>query len=249
MVAAATAPPAILLAVALPSEASRPPAPTSAAQTAGGGFARVLRVRSVRWLLAGSTARLFAGFAIGAWAAPYYRSAFPDRAAEYALVNALIVAAAGTFAAVGGGVIADRLSASADGKGSDDGEANKAYLPMLGALGAIPFWVAAVRSTSFGPAMGALLCAYLLAETWYGATIAMLQGALPRRVWGTAQGTLNLVQIVANLSPWLLGALHRRGTPLRLLLSTTIPAAYMVTALCFWFAMGARRAEGRVADD
>ena len=186
----------------------------------------------------------FAGFAIGAWAAPYYRSAFPSRAAEYALLNALIVAGGGTFAAVTGGVLADKLSA----KGTD-GEANKAYLPMLGALIAIPFWLVAVRSSSFSLSMASLLLAYLAAETWYGATIAMLQGALPKRVWGTAQGTMNLMQIVANLSPLLLGYLHRRGTPLRTLLSLSVPGAYVVTALCFWRAMHARRAEGRVAED
>ena len=83
-------------------------------------------------------------------------------------------------------------------------------------------------------AMSALLAAYLLAECWYGATIAMLQGALPQRVWGTAQGSLNVVQVVANLSPLLIGALHARGAPLRQLLSVFVPGAYMVTAFCFW---------------
>jgi hypothetical protein len=120
---------------------------------------------------------------------------------------------------------------------------------LLGSLGAVPFWLLAVRAPSFGVAMGALLGAYLLAETWYGATIAMLQGALPKRVWGTAQGTLNLVQVVANLSPLILGALYRRGAPLRLLLSTAVPAAYVGTALCFWRARANRRAEGDVKDD
>lgn len=260
VVAFASLPPAILLALALPSEkqpaataAASPsipaaaPAASSASVSAArqqGSFARVLSVRSVRWLLLGATARLFAGFAIGAWAAPYYRSAFPSRQEEYAFCNALIVAGGGTFAAVSGGVLADRLSA-----GGAKSEANKGLLPMLGALGAIPFWLVAVRSSHFPLAMGSLLCAYLCAETWYGATIAMLQGALPRRVWGTAQGTLNLVQIVANTSPLLLGALHRRGAPLRTLLSVTIPAAYVVTALCFGRAVAARKAEGEVKED
>ena len=142
--------------------------------------------------------RLFAGFAIGAWAAPYYRSAFPTRQSQFALVNALIVAGGGTTAAVSGGVIA-ALSAM------EGGEANKGLLPLGGALIAISFWLLAVRTLNFHLAMGSLLLAYLAAETWYGATIAMMQGALPRSVWGTAQGTLNLVQIVANLSPLLLG--------------------------------------------
>ena len=97
--------------------------------------------------------------------------------------------------------------------------------------------------------MASLLAAYLCAETWYGATIAMMQGALPRSVWGTAQGTLNLVQIVANLSPLLLGSLVRRGVALRLLLSVTIPASYVATALCFWRARVERIREGPVKED
>ena len=183
-VALATAPPAILLSFALPNDtpaaapaaksstAAATPAAPPASATASSGFGRVLSVASVRWLLAGVTCRLFAGFAIGAWAAPYYRSAFPSRAREYAILNALIVAGGGTFAAVGGGVLADRLSADsaaggAAGGAAGSGEANKALLPIVGALTAIPFWLLAIQSSHFGLSMFALLCTYLAAETWY----------------------------------------------------------------------------------
>ena len=252
IVAASTIPPALLLNVALPREqatTTAAPAATTPAKakkpsgSGSGGFARVFSTPSVRWILLGATTRLFAGFAIGAWAAPYYRSAFPTRQSQFALVNALIVAGGGTTAAVTGGVIADKLSAM------EGGEANKGLLPLCGALIAIPFWLLAVRTLNFHLAMGSLLLAYLAAETWYGATIAMMQGALPRSVWGTAQGTLNLVQIVANLSPLLLGSLVRRGVALRLLLSVTIPASYVATALCFWRARVERIREGPVKED
>ena len=46
--------------------------------------------------------------------------------------------------------------------------------------------------------MGWLLVAYLLAETWFGATISFLQGGLPPSVWGTAQGLLNVVQVAGK---------------------------------------------------
>ena len=96
-------------------------------------------------------------------------------------------------------------------------------------------------------AAGALLLAYLCAECWFGATIAMLQGALPSSVWGTAQGALNVVQVAATLSPLLMGALYRRGTPLRALLSWVVPLAYVATAACFSRAMAARKAEAAAA--
>ena len=51
------------------------------------------------------------------------------------------------------------------------------------------------------------------------------------------------VQVVSSLAPLLLGTLYRRGAPLRLLLSVSVPAAYALTALCFWRAMAAREAE------
>ena len=250
IVAASVAPPAALLAYAL-REPPRPASVNAAAQKAASPtgaspadkLVAVLRPRSVRWLLCGAAARLFSGFAIGAWAAPYFRSAFPSHAAQYALCNALIVAGGGTFSAVCGGVIADQLTSAPSASRKVAEPHRAALIPMLGSLLAIPFWLCAVRSTSFGVAMCGLLAAYLLAECWYGATIAMLQGALPQRVWGTAQGSLNVVQVVANLSPLLLGALHARGAPLRHLLSVAVPAAYVTTALCFWRAMVNRKSE------
>ena len=60
--------------------------------------------------------------------------------------------------------------------------------------------------------LGFWLLAYLAAETCFGAAIAMPQGALPKRVWGTAQGLLNVVQIAGNASPLLIGAAVQRGT-------------------------------------
>ena len=288
---------------------------SSAGNPGAGGAALGVRVRgvlsiaSVRWLLAGTAARLFAGFAIGAWTAPYYRSTFPTRAASYSLVNALIVAGGGTVAVIGGGVAADVVSRA----GTRPERA--ALIPAIGSLLAIPFWVVAVRSDHFGVAMGALLAAYLCAESWFGATIAMLQGAVPPAICGTAQGLLNAVQVgsllpvtyslpptschlppvtyflsptpytyfplptsyhlhaitgtgsdigtgsgtgrahpspldlrhavqvASSLSPPLIGALYRRGVPLRLLLSLAVPGAYVVTAACFVRSAAWRRRE------
>jgi hypothetical protein len=198
----------------------------------------VLRIKSVRWLLCGATARLFAGFAIGAWTAPYYRTAFASRSAAYSIVNAMIVAGGGTVAVVGGGIAADRLTNA--GKRPE----RAAWIPMVGALVAIPFWLAAVRSDRFVVAMACLLGSYLCAETWFGATITMLLGAVPTRIQGAAQGLLNCVQVLSSLSPPLIGALYRGGVPLRLLLSLLVPGSYALTALCFWRAAGARQAEG-----
>ena len=249
LVAASVIPPALLLMVALrESRQSASPRdvaalPTAQAESPWASIKSVLRVKSVRWLLLGTGTRLFAGFAIGAWSAPYYRSAFPSNAAQYSFINALIVAGAGSLSTVAGGVMAD---AATNSRSAEAKPHRAALLPIIGSLAAIPFWVAAVRSTSFNLAMAGLLAAYLFAECWYGATIAMLQGALPSTIWGAAQGSLNVVQIFGNLSPLLIGSFVSRGVPLQLLMSWTVPVAYVATAFCFWQAMRARYSESQM---
>ena len=252
LVGLSSLPPMILLAVSLPSRsASAAPSATTTAKGTGAVVAaasparrsvrvavlEVLSIRSVRWLLAGAAARLFAGFAIGAWVAPYYRAAFPTHVSTFSLLFAAIVAGGGTVAVVCGGLASDRVTNA--GRRPE----RAAYIPAVGALLAIPFWLVGVRSDHFGLALLGLLGAYLCAETWFGATIAMLQAAVPRAISGTAQGMLNVIQIFSSLSPPLIGFLYRRGAPLRLLLSLLVPGAYVLTALCFWRAGLARAAE------
>ena len=149
-VAAASAVPALCLALLI-KEPPRPEAAAAAAAAAagsgggGGGAARgsrpaqVLRVASVRLVLAAAAARLFSGFAIGAWCAPFYRTYFPAHTRQFAVLNALIVAGGGTLATVMGGVLSDRLTSG--GKGH-----LAAYVPALGSLVAIPCWVAAMQA-------------------------------------------------------------------------------------------------------
>ena len=100
-----------------------------------------------------------------------------------------------------------------------------------------------MHARSFLPSMGWLLAEYLLAESWFGATISFMQAGLPSRVWGTAQGLLNVVQIAGNASPLLIGAAVQRGMPLRTILSVAVPAGYLSCALFFVLAARARRRE------
>ncbi len=213
--------------------------PAAMAATAGGAaspFRRVLSVGSVRLLLAAVAVRFFAGFAIGAWTPPFYRAAFPSHTREFALWNAVIVAGGGSLSAVAGGVLCDRLSRG--------GRPHRAVLvPLIGSLVAAPFWVLAMQARSFYTSIGALFCAYLAAESWFGASIALLQGSLSPAVWGTAQGLLNMVQVVGNASPILVAALVRRGYALRLVLSLLVPLSYLACALLFGLAGTARKAE------
>jgi len=92
-----------------------------------------------------------------------------------------------------------------------------------------------------------LLLAYLAGECWFGPFTSALQGALPQDVWGSAQGLVNALQIVSNGSPLLIGALMRRGVPLRSMLTVLIPTSHAVSAALFLAASRARREEERRA--
>ncbi len=257
-VAASSVPPALLLCLTLreqqpPQQPPPPPPPPQQLPAPAPGTGRgakevtpgappgrlsvVFGVRSVRLLLAATAARFFAGFAIGAWLAPFYRGAFPARSRLFSILNALIISVAGSLSVVAGGIASD----VATGGGSHPHRA--ALVPTVGSLVAIPFWLGAMHAPNFFVSMGCLLCAYLAAECWYGATTAMVQSALPRAVWGTGQGMINAVQIAGNASPVIIGTLVRRGAPLRTLLSFVVPGAYAVCAALFWLASRARRDE------
>ena len=254
VVAAASATPALLLALVTragdaatsskvpssSSSSSSPPAKatgaTAGAVAAPSRLSQVLAVPSVRLVLLAAAARLFSGFAIGAWAAPFYRTHFGGNARQFAVLNALVVAGGGTLSTVLGGMLSDRLTRGGRG-------AAAALVPALGSVLATPCWVCAMQSRAFLPSMAWLLAAYLLAESWFGATISFMQSGLPPHVWGTAQGLLNVVQIAGNASPLLIGTMLQRGVPLRTLLTVAVPAGYLTCALLFLLAARERRSE------
>ena len=228
---------AALSAPAIPTApAGKSPAAEVAPAAEATGYRAVLAVPSVCLLLAASAARFFAGFAIGAWTAPFYRLYFPSHAASFSLLNAVVVSGAGSLSVISGGWLSDRACRM--------GTPHRAALiPAVGSLLAIPFWLVAMQASNFYVSMASLFAAYVCAECWYGVTISMMQAGLPPSVWGTAQGMLNMVQIVGNASPVLIGALLRRGASLRTLATVVTPASYVVCALLFWLASRSRRAE------
>jgi hypothetical protein len=56
---------------------------------------QVFSSKTARLVYAAAAVRFMAGFAIGIWGAPYFRGAFPEDAAQYAVINAAIVAVGG----------------------------------------------------------------------------------------------------------------------------------------------------------
>ena len=202
----------------------------------------ILSIPRVQWLFAGSFLRFCSGLCIGVWAAPYYKLAFPDDASSYAVVNALIVGLCGVTSGVLGGVIADKSASWVTTSGKDE-NAGRLVVPIVGSLLAVPAWYLTVHASSFENAMLWLAIEYLVAECWFGPTVAVLQSEVGKQQGGTAQGLFTLSGAIGNFAPSLLGILYGQQSSmsdslnnsevLSNLLANAVCVGYALSAACF----------------
>lgn len=137
-----------------------------------GDLARLLAEPTVALLLLASAFRFLAGFTIGVWIVPFYRGRFPGSiGAEFAIIKSAVNGLAGSVSATGGGVLADKLA-------KRDPRA-QFWVPALGGMLAIPFWLGTLGAPSLEASLGCLFFEYLLAECWFGPTVTQLQAAAP----------------------------------------------------------------------
>ncbi|CAM9443933.1 unnamed protein product [Phaeothamnion confervicola] len=187
--------------------------------------------------MAAAAFRFCAGYGIGVWSAPYFRGAFPGFEAQYAIINACVVAGGGVASSLLGGYLSDRFAAK--------DPRVRAWVPMAGSLLAIPCWMGAVSEIGgFYEAMAFLLVEYVVAECWFGPTVTILQGAVPPDVRGTAQGAFSTLTAFGNVAPVVFGALTSQGAPLRDVLFWGVSLCYAASAVAF-FATG----QSLLADD
>jgi MFS family permease len=201
-----------------------------------------------RWIFLGSFFRFCSGLCIGVWSAPYFRMAFPDNAADYAVAQALITAGAGSVSGLIGGAVADYISKAPggeDGTMITDEIGRKLWIPVVGSILATPTWYLAVHSSgSFSSAMIWLTIEYLVAECWFGPTISALLSTVPSKIGGTAQGLFTLTGAMANFAPTVLGYIYGQASNVEAkdellgLLSMAVCTCYLLSAASF--AMGAQ---------
>jgi MFS family permease len=202
----------------------------------------ILSIPRVQWLFAGSFLRFCSGLCIGVWAAPYYKLAFPDDATSYAVINAVIVGLCGVTSGIVGGVVADKTATWAASSGSDE-NAGRLIVPIVGSLLAVPAWYLASHASTFDSAMAWLAIEYLVAECWFGPTVAVLQSEVGKSQGGTAQGLFTLTGAIGNLAPSLVGILYgqqasvagaiNKSDILSTLLANGVCAGYLLSAACF----------------
>ena len=219
---------------------------------------QILSIPRVQLIYFASFLRFCSGLMIGVWAAPYFKQAFPDDAAQYAVVNALIVGGCGFSSGILGGFVADALSDSfkvremsplSIFRDNFDEETIRLLLPIVGSLLAIPAWYQATHAgTNFEASMFWLAVEYLVAECWFGPTIAVLQSSVGPSRSGTAQGLFVLSGAFANSAPTLLGWIYGNkvidttsSSPevLASLLSTGVCVGYLLSSVFFLFSASA----------
>jgi MFS family permease len=196
----------------------------------------------IQWLFAGSFFRFCSGLMIGVWAAPYYKAAFPEDAASYAIINAFIVGLCGVTSGIMGGVLADNAAKWAEGNGYN-ANLGRLAIPITGTLLAIPTWWLTAHASTFDTAMVWLAVEYLVAECWFGPTVAVLQSEVMTGLGGTAQGLFTLTGALGNFAPSILGfvygqqVLSESGSSSSELLSTLLAngvcTCYLISATCF----------------
>jgi MFS family permease len=212
--------------------------------------------KRLQWLFLGSFSRFCSGLCIGVWAAPYYKLAFPDDAASYAVINAIIVGICGVLSGLIGGYFSDKsikLANGKDGENQDpfsspllslDANGARLIVPIVGSLLAVPTWWLTSHATTFDSAMVWLAMEYLVAECWFGPVVAVLQSEVRKGQGGIAQGMFALTGAVGNLAPSLLGLIYSRQITgdatsssgselLSTLLGLGVCGGYLVSALCF----------------
>lgn len=211
------------------------PEPLPTAGHGKGGFTlrETLRIissdRVVLLLFLATPLRFLGGFAIGTFLPQYFKRRFPAQQAVYATLNALVVSLGGATSAYTGGYVSDRWKKSGDVRAP-------ALVPALASLaGLLPF-VGVMYSPSFPVAMLCLLLEYLIAESWFGPAISIMQDRLPPQTRGTAVSIyLFIASIVGSVAPLLLGSLDDGATyqGLQRHLMIFVSISYISTAVVF----------------
>jgi len=151
------------------------------------------------------------GYAIAGYLPTFFEEKFPAKTTQYAYLNAYVVACGGFLSSWLGG----RLTTYWIESGKDPasraplpGHASAHYyMPALGALGGLPFFLVTLYARNFYVALCVgLLGEYLVAECWFGPFMSALQGGVPPTMRGLAVATMMLTaNFAGSLTSFLIG--------------------------------------------
>jgi len=154
----------------------------------------------IMMLFVAASLRFLGGFAIGNYLAVYYIRRFPENASAYSSLNALIVGLGGATSSYMGGFLSDRLKVR-------DARAVALVPAAASVLGYLPFFGLMV-ATDFRWSIFCLMLEYLIAESWFGPALSIMQDRVVSEARGiTISMYLFCSGLVGAASPYLLGNL------------------------------------------
>ena len=196
----------------------------------------VAATKEAKLLLIATGLRFCAGFSIAIWKAPFIFNKFPGVAEQFGGSNAAIVAGGGLLSTLAGGYISDRLTNPTN---PDTIPKARAWVPAIGSLLAAPAWAAFILAPTPELTAAALLVEYLVAECWFGPTLAALFNVVSPDRRGSAQGLFSVLTAVGNTAPILIGAFaggNLGDYPLSTVLMVAVSGCYALSGGLFWLA-------------
>eukprot|EP01035_Chromulina_nebulosa_P023251 gene23251-30138_t len=196
----------------------------------------VLSLPESRTILIASLLRFAAGFTIGIWKAPFVFEKFPDSVDFFSSTNAFIITIGGLSSSLIGGFLADKISSSGN---SNYRPRARLWIPAIGSLLAIPAWTSFILTDSTTTAAVSLLIEYIVAECWFGPTLAALYNSVPTNRRGVAQGLFSIILGIANIAPYVVGKLTSESYgnyPIGSTILWVVNGSYLLTSLFFLWA-------------
>lgn len=173
----------------------------------GAVLARLLKLRSARQLLFGSTLASMVGFGLNAFLVFVFVRKFELSLAQAALYSGLIGSLPGAIAVIAGGRVADALGAK--------NPAAYVVVPGIALLIGGPIYMLAITRDDLAPLLGLLFVAGLFQYAYLGVTFGVFQNLLHSRMRATGTALLNVVYglVGQGLGTLLVGGLSDRFSP------------------------------------
>jgi len=194
----------------------------------GAVLGRLLKLRSARQLLIGSTLASMVGFGLNAFLVFVFVRKFAMPLAQAAFYSGLIGSLPGAIAVLAGGRIADALGAK--------NPAAYVYVPGVALLIGGPLYMLGITRDSIAALFALLFVAALFQYAYLGVTFGVFQNLLHSRMRATGYALLNVVYglVGQGLGTVLVGAVSDRLAPRYGSAQGLVYALLLVSLIYLW---------------
>ena len=183
--------------------------------SASHNFIKIIKNFLFIMIAIGASFRFFGGYALGFWAAKYFRNHYINYQSEFSIFSSCSILILGMISAYTGGVISDYFDESNINDPKMEHRAKpqcKALIVAVGGAIAFPMILIAFSfSSNFWLSITLYSLSFLSAEMWLVPAIAMIQSMFKAELVGTAIAVFYLIGSFAGaLSIFLVGVLNDR---------------------------------------